>query len=193
VVDAKIGPPRHGFISPKLFVPLVLIGWLLLSLAFVLLIPPAGAQTTGSCSEYDWNKAMENVYNPQRFDPRYSTCQSASGTVTHSETWGDGDWNIYVKLDSGSRHLVSRPDISHLRYWTQCKKTKTHEACDMLWEVVPGDDQSKLGVWGQDRKGNYLPPPKGTALQVWGAHVYDSSHMYKELHRLYGINGNWAD
>jgi len=104
--------------------------------------------------------------------------------VTNSEAWTDGDWDIYIKLDSGSQGLVSSSDITHLQYYIEAAPTPDHAAADMLWEVVKNDqDPSKLGP---------TMPTIGEHLTVYGAYDYDSLHSYKELHRLYGINGKWA-
>ncbi len=82
------------------------------------------------------SEALRDVYNPSRFTNRYEMCRQASGTVGMYIC----AWTLRQAqyLSGGSSPLVSRSDITYLRYWTQAKPTKA----DMLWEVVPGDQGS---------------------------------------------------
>jgi hypothetical protein len=84
------------------------------------------------------------------------------------ETWKDGDWNIYVDLDSGSDGLVSREGIRKLREWPQASG-----GAEMLWEVTPADQDG------------LLEPSTGQHLEVLGAHVYDRTWGYTEIHPIY--------
>jgi hypothetical protein len=180
---AAIRPTWRNLLAPKVLVPLAVVAWLLLSLTFALLIPPADAQTSGSfCSGYTWKKALLNVYSPSRLK-RINTCQQASGTVTFREKWGDGDYDIYVSLDPESKSLVTQQDIDNLRYWEEARDHGNGPA-DMLWEAVPKDQGSCSGNKG------LIMPAQGTHLQGTGAYVSDNGHrsssgLYKELHRLY--------
>lgn len=95
-------------------------------------------------------------------------CQQASGTVTHIETWSDGDWNIYVDLDSDSEGLVSAENIQKLREWPQAGGV-----AEMLWEATPAD------------QGQLLEPSTGQHLEVLRAHVYDRTWRHTEVHSMY--------
>ena len=207
-MTVMVKPMRRNFLAPKFFITSALLLWLVVSLIFILLIPRASAQSASNVcpskwgdepgspttTENEWSNApasgaLRDVYNPSRFTNGYEICQQASGTVAYVESWGDGDWNIYTRLDpqylpGGSSPLVSRSDISHLRYWTQAKSTNSN----MLWEVVPKDQGSCGGGTQTFGSGTGLPQPSvGDKVQVTGAWVYDSGHMYKELHRLYQV------
>lgn len=157
--------------------------------------------------------ALRGVYNPSRLmagnngvPTKYDICQQASGTVTYVELWDDGDWDVYVQLDpeylpEGSSPLVGRSDVSNLRYWTQAKNVEgSHQAADMLWEVVRGDQGTTCGDGTQafntdPQKGNagsggtgMVQPSAGDHIEVVGAWVRDNNHNFNELHRLYQIN-----
>jgi hypothetical protein len=84
------------------------------------------------------------------------------------ETWDDGDWNIYVNLDPDSEALASAGGKKKLREWPQASG-----GAEMLWEAVP-DDQAGL-----------LAPSVGQHLEVLGAHVYDRTWGYTEVHPIY--------
>jgi hypothetical protein len=107
------------------------------------------------------------VRNPSRLRV-INPCQKASGTVKHTETWADGDWNIYVDLDQDSGGLVSAEGIRKLRQWPQAGGVS-----EMLWEATPAD-QNRL-----------LEPSDGQHLEVVGAHVYDRTWGYTEVHPIY--------
>jgi hypothetical protein len=158
---------RQKFSAPKLLVPLALLLWLLASLPVWLLVPRAEAQTTDPACPSSSEDPLAGVYNPSRLRV-INPCQQASGTVTHIETWSDGDWNIYVDLDSDSEGLVSGKNIQKLREWPQAGGV-----AEMLWEVTP-DDQGQL-----------LEPSTGQHLEVLGAHVYDRTWGHTEIHPMY--------
>ncbi len=158
---------RRKFLTPELFIPLALVLWLLVSLPLWLLIPPAEAQDTDPACPSPSEDPLAGVHNPSRLrviDP----CQQASGTVTHMETWDDGDWNIYVDLDPESEGLTSARGIQKLREWPQASG-----GAEMLWEAIP-DDQ-----------GGLLEPSEEQYMEVLGAHVYDRTWGYTEVHPIY--------
>ena len=158
---------RRKLSAPEVFVHSVLLLWLLISLPLWLLIPRAEAQATDPACPSPSEDPRAGVRNPSRLrviDP----CQQASGTVTHMETWDDGDWNIYVNLDRDSEALASAAGKKKLREWPQASG-----GAEMLWEAVP-DDQAGL-----------LAPSGGQHLEVLGAHVYDRTWGYTEVHPIY--------
>jgi hypothetical protein len=158
---------RQKFSASKLLVPLALLLWLLVSLPLWLLVPRAEAQATDPACPSSSEDPLDGVYNPSRLRV-INPCQQASGTVTHIETWSDGDWNIYVDLDSDSEGLVSAENIQKLREWPQAGGV-----AEMLWEATP-DDQGQL-----------LEPTTGQHLEVLGAHVYDRTWGHTEIHPMY--------
>jgi hypothetical protein len=150
---------RRKFSTPGFFVPSALLPWLQ--------IPRAEAQATGSACPSPSENPMAGVHNPSRLrviDP----CQQASGTVTHTETWEDGDWNIYVDLDPDSEGLASANGIKKLREWPQ--------ASGGAGDAVGGHSR---------RSGGLLKPSDGQHLEVLGAHVYDRTWGYAEIHPVY--------
>lgn len=157
---------RQKVSAPKLLVPLALLLWLLVSLPLWLLVPRAEAQATDpACPSSE--DPLAGVYNPSRLRV-INPCQQASGTVTHIETWSDGDWNIYVDLDSDSEGLVSAENIQKLREWPQAGGV-----AEMLWEATPAD------------QGQLLEPSTGQHVEVLGAHVYDRTWGHTEIHPMY--------
>jgi hypothetical protein len=158
---------RQKFSAPKLLVPLALLLWLLVSLPLWLLVPRAEAQATDPACPSSSEDPLDGVYNPSRLRV-INPCQQASGTVTHIETWSDGDWNIYVDLDSDSERLVSAENIQKLREWPQAGGV-----AEMLWEATPAD------------QGQLLEPSTGQHLEVLGAHVYDRTWGHTEIHPMY--------
>lgn len=158
---------RQKFSAPRFLVPLALLLWLLVSLPLWLLVPRAEAQATDPACPSPSEDPLAGVYNPSRLRV-INPCQQASGTVTYIETWSDGDWNIYVDLDSDSEGLVSAENIQKLREWPQAGGV-----AEMLWEATP-DDQGQL-----------LEPSTGQHLEVLGAHVYDRTWGHRELHPMY--------
>jgi len=158
---------RQKFSAPKLLVPLALLLWLLVSLPLWLLVPRAEAQATDPACPSSSEDPLDGVYNPSRLRV-INPCQQASGTVTHIETWSDGDWNIYVDLDSDSERLVSVENIQKLREWPQAGGV-----AEMLWEATPAD------------QGQLLEPSTGQHLEVLGAHVYDRTWGHTEIHPMY--------
>ncbi len=158
---------RRKFLAPEFVVPSVLVLWLLIFLPLWLLTPRAEAQDTDPACPSPSEDPLAGVHNPSRLRV-IEPCQQASGTVTHMETWKDGDWNIYVDLDSGSDGLVSREGIRKLREWPQASG-----GAEMLWEATPADQDG------------LLEPSTGQHLEVLGAHVYDRTWGYTEIHPIY--------
>src|SRR5918992_3068086 len=111
-------PMRRMFSVPRFLVPLAILLWLLVSLPLWLLVPRAEAQATDPACPSSSEDPLVGVYNPSRLRV-INPCQQASGTVTHIETWSDGDWNIYVGLDPDSEALASAEGIQKLREWPQ--------------------------------------------------------------------------
>ena len=159
---------QRKFSAPRLVVPLALLLWLLVSLPLWLLVPPAEAQYADPACPSPSEDPLAGVHNPSRLRV-INPCQPASGTVTHFETWSDGDWNIYVDLDPGdSEGLVSAKGIQRLREWPQASGV-----AEMLWEASPAD------------QGKLLEPSTGQHLEVLGAHVHDKTWGYTEVHPIY--------
>ena len=105
---------RRMFSVPSFLVPLAILLWLLVSLPLWLLVPRAEAQDTDPACPSPSEDPLAGVHNPSRLRV-INPCQSASGTVTHIETWADGDWNIYVDLDPDSEAHASAEGIQKLR------------------------------------------------------------------------------
>ena len=158
---------RRMFSVPRFLVPLAILLWLLVSLPLWLLVPRAEAQDTDPACPSPSEDPLAGVHNPRRLRV-INPCQSASGTVTHIETWADGDWNIYVDLDPDSEALASAEGIQKLREWPQASG-----GAEMLWEATPAD------------QGGLLEPSTGQHLEVLGAHVYDRTWGYTEIHPIY--------
>lgn len=158
---------QRTFLLPRFFVPLALLLWLLVSLPLWLLVARAEAQATDPACPSSSEDPLAGVHSPSRLRV-INPCQQASGTVTHMETWSDGDWNIYVDLDTDSEGLVSTEGIQKLREWPQASG-----GAEMIWEAIP-DDQAGL-----------LAPSTGQYLDVSGAHVYDRTWGYTEIHPIY--------
>lgn len=156
---------QRKFSAPRFLVPLAILLWLLVSLPLWLFVPQAEAQYTDPACPSD--NPLAGVHNPSRLRV-INPCQSASGTVTHIETWSDGDWNIYVDLDPDSEALASAEGTQKLREWPQAGGV-----AEMLWEATPAD------------QGGLLEPSTGQHLQVLGAHVYDRTWGYTEIHPIY--------
>lgn len=157
---------RRELLEPKFFVPLAILLWLLVSLPLWLLAPRAEAQATDPDCPAASEDPLAGVRNPTRLR-MINPCQTASGTVTYMETWSDGDWNIYVDLDPESEYLVSAEGIQKIREWPQAN------GGEMLWEAIP-DDQAGL-----------LELSTGDRVEVLGAHVYDRTWGYTEIHPIY--------
>jgi hypothetical protein len=155
------------FLAPQLFIPSVLVLWLLVSFPLWLLVPRAEAQVTDPACPPPPEDPLAGVDNPSRLRV-INPCQRASGAVTHFETWSDGDWNIYVDLDQGSESLVSAGGIRKLREWPQAG-----DGAEMLWEAIPAD------------QGGLLQPSTDQHVEVLGAHVYDRTWGYTEVHPIY--------
>src|ERR671917_2725290 len=111
-------PMRRRFSVPRFLVPLAILLWLLVSLPLWLLVPRVEAQDTDPACPSPSEDPLAGVHNPRRLRV-INPCQSASGTVTHIETWSDGDWNIYVDLDPDSEGLASGEGTQKLREWPQ--------------------------------------------------------------------------
>lgn len=158
---------QQNFSASRFLVPLAILLWLLVSLPLWLFVPPAEAQYTDPACPSPSEDPLAGVYNPSRLRV-INPCQSASGTVTHMETWSDGDWNIYVDLDSDSEALTSPESIQKLREWPQAGGV-----AEMLWEATPAD------------QGGLLEPSTDQHLEVLGAHVYDRTWGYTEIHPIY--------
>jgi hypothetical protein len=172
----------RALVSKKVFVPLALLLWLLVSLTFMLLIPRAEAYdpTTGCPSNK--TEAMEGVWSPNRFRI-INLCQQASGTVTFYEPWSDGDWNVYVNnLDNST--LWNEPGRKNLRTWNQARD-HGYGSADMIWEAIPRDQ----GACGNP--GDLGSPPKpGDRVMVHGVHVFDKWHSWTEIHPITQISNN---
>ncbi len=158
---------QRKFSAPRFLVPLAILLWLLVSLPLWLLVPHAEAQYTDPACPSSSEDPLAGVHNPSRLrviDP----CQSASGTVTHIETWSDGDWNIYVDLDPDSEALAPAEGVQKLREWPQAGGV-----AEMLWEATPAD------------QAGLLKPSTDQHLEVLGAHVYDRTWGHTEIHPIY--------
>jgi hypothetical protein len=176
--------------NKKPIVPLVLLVWLLASLSFTVLIPRADANhvvdgSTRACPHND-AEAMTDVYSPERFRI-LNLCQKASGKVTWFEVWGDGDWNVYVKLDEASRSLVDGSGISKLQAWEQARK---NEGADMIWEAIPRDvgESGKQGTTTGPLTS--CKPTVDDQTTVYGVHVADKWHGWKEIHPITQITSD---
>jgi hypothetical protein len=159
--------------NKKFIIPLVLMVWLLLSLGFFVLIPPADANHTTSACPHNEAEAMTEVYSPERFRI-LNLCQSASGELTWFELWGDGDWNVYVRLDENSRSLVDGSGIKKLRTWEQARQ---NGGADMIWEAIPRDHENGGPL-------EACEPSVGDQTTVYGVHVVDKWHGWKEIHPI---------
>jgi hypothetical protein len=169
--------------NTKFVVPLMLLAWLLVSLSFTVLIPRADATHTNTACPHNNTEAMTDVYSPERFRI-LNLCQQASGVVTWFEVWGDGDWNVYVKLDEASRNLVDGSGISKLQAWEQARQ---NGGADMIWEAIPRD----VGEDGKNDTSGPLDPcrpddpySQDNKATVYGVHVADKWHGWKEIHPI---------
>jgi hypothetical protein len=164
----------------KIVVPIVLLVWLLVSLAFTVLIPRADAfaQNTTGCPANE-AEAMTEVYSPERFRI-LNLCQSASGQVAFFEVWGDGDWNVYVRLDQSSRSLVDGSGIRKLQAWSQARR---NGGADMIWEAIPADHEN-----GGPLAACTPTSPRSEAelypMTVYGVYVVDKWHGWREIHPI---------
>jgi hypothetical protein len=161
-----------ALVSKKVFVPLALLLWLLVSLTFTLLIPRAEAYDPATGCPSNNTEAMEG-----------NLCQQASGTVTFYEPWSDGDWNVYVNnLDNST--LWNEPGRKNLRTWNQARD-HGYGSADMIWEAIPRDQ----GACGNP--GDLGSPPKpGDRVMVHGVHVFDKWHSWTEIHPITQISNN---
>ncbi len=171
--------------NKKLIVPLVLLVWLLVSLSFTVLIPRADASHYPNGCPPNEAEAMQGVYSPERFRI-FNLCQSASGKVTWFEIWGDGDWNVYVKLDENSRNLVDDSGIRKLRTWDQARQ---NDGADMIWEAIPRDHETNKRT-GTPGPLDACEPSVGNQTTVYGVHVHDKWHGWKEIHPITQISNN---
>jgi hypothetical protein len=174
--------------NTKYVVPMVLLAWLLVSLSFTVLIPRADAThvvdgSTRACPHNN-TEAMTDVYSPERFRI-LNLCQKASGVVTFFEVWGDGDWNVYVRLDEASRNLVDGSGISKLRAWSQAGDHGDGSA-DMIWEAIPRDvgESGKNATTGPLTSCRPSPDSRGDQATVYGVYVADKWHGWKEIHPI---------
>jgi hypothetical protein len=176
--------------NTKYTVPLVLLAWLLVSLSFTVLIPRAEADHTDWACPHNNTEAMTDVYSPERFRI-LNLCQKASGVVTFFEVWGDGDWNVYVRLDEASRNLVDGSGISKLRAWSQAGDHGEGSA-DMIWEAIPRDvgESGKNATTGPLTSCRPSPDSRGDQATVYGVHVADKWHGWKEIHPITQISNN---
>jgi hypothetical protein len=158
---------QRKFSAPRFLVPLAILLWLLVSLPLWLLVPHAEAQYTDPACPSSSEDPLAGVHNPSRLRV-INPCQSASGTVTHFETWSDGDWNIYVDLDPDSEALAPAEGVQKLREWPQAGGV-----AEMLWEATPAD------------QAGLLEPSTDQHLEVLGAHVYDRTWGHTEIHPIY--------
>jgi hypothetical protein len=165
----------------KIVVPLVLLVWLLVSLAFTVLIPRADAfaqNTTGGCPGNE-AEAMTEVYSPERFRI-LNLCQQASGRVTFFEIWGDGDWNVYVRLDQSSRSLVDGSGIRKLQAWSQARQ---NGGADMIWEAIPRDHENG-GLLATCTPSSPRSEAELYPITVYGVYVTDKWHGWREIHPI---------
>ena len=175
-------------LNKKLIIPLVLLVWLLVSLSFTVLIPRADANHSSSACPHNEAEAMTEVYSPERFRI-LNLCQSASGEVTWFELWGDGDWNVYVRLDENSRSLVDDSGIRKLRTWEQARQ---NGGADMIWEAIPRDQayDRKTGTTGPLAA---CEPAVRDQTTVYGVHVVDKWHGWKEIHPITQVENTGSD
>jgi hypothetical protein len=171
-----------ALVSKKVFIPLVLLLWLLVSLSFTLLIPRAEAYDPDTGCPANKNEAMEGVHSPQRFRI-LNLCQPVTATVTFYEEWSDGDWNVYVNNLTNSS-LWNEAGRKNLRSWDQ-GGDHGYGSGDMIWEAIPSDQ----GACGDP--GDLGSPPKpGDRVMVRGVHVFDKWHSWREIHPITQVSIN---
>ncbi len=198
---------RRDFLTTKFLVPVGVLLWLLVCLAFMLLIPPADAQITGHGCPSNKTQAMDGVWSSTRLRI-INLCVPASATLNYAEVWpGDKDMNFYVTADTSLQS--NRKGIQNIQSWCEAQDTNymyqhdtsnpciqpegdgyspqqpPHAASNMNWEIIP-KDQSCLN---QIRDRTVGPQP----ISVYGVHVRDKWHGYNEIHPITELNGTARD
>jgi hypothetical protein len=186
---------ERNFLALKFLMPLGVFLWLVICLAFALLIPPADAQSTAHGCPSNNTQAMDKVWSPSRLRI-INLCQSASATLNYAEVWpGDKDNNLYVTADPSLQS--NRKGIQNIQSWCEAQDTRpnamqpsdpcitgkgsgsppqpAHAASNMNWEIIPRD-QCRLVM--ADRT---VGPQE---ISVYGVLVRDKGHGYNEIHPI---------
>lgn len=124
------------------------------------------------------NKVLANVYNSKRL-PLVSRCLTVSGTVTKVTHDSDGDWHVWLDVDSKYRPLLNNRNRRGL-----------------VVEVVPADqpDCKKGDPITESRRdlgvctGRHIREPAiGAHVAVSGPYVLDTHHGWMEIHPVWSI------
>ena len=190
---------RRDFLTTRFLVPVGVLLWLLICLAFMLLVPPADAQSAGHGCPSNKTQAMDGVWSSTRLRI-INLCVPASATLNYAEVWpGDKDMNFYVTADTSLQS--NRKGIQNIQSWCEAQDTRSmsstdpcitgkgsgsppqpaHAASNMNWEIIPRDTCVLNQI--PDRT---VGPQQ---ISVYGVHVRDKWHGYNEIHPITELNG----
>jgi hypothetical protein len=202
--------PRN-FLTSRFLVPVGVLLWLLICLAFMLLIPPADAQSTAHGCPSNKTQAMDGVWSSTRLRI-INLCVPASAFLNYAEVWpGDKDMNLYVTADTSLQS--NRKGIQNIQSWCEAQDTRTvaeggsmdpedpcrtgegsgspwqpgHLASNMNWEII----EKNRNLYATN---NLIPdrtvPPQKTPVSVYGVYVRDKWHGYNEIHPITELTYN---
>lgn len=194
---------RRDLRTYKFLVPVGVLLWLLICLAFTLMVRPADAYSSTTGCPSDKTEAMDGVWSGSTRLRIINLCQSGSATMNYAEIWpGDSDNNLYVTADTSLQS--NRKGIQNIQSWCEAQDTASmyqndptnpciqpggdgsspqqpaHAASNMNWEIIPRD-QCTLQV--ADRT---VGPQQ---ISAHGVLVRDKWHGYNEIHPITELNG----
>jgi hypothetical protein len=121
-----------------------------------------------TCDQGLWN----HFYNKSRLAVSRG-CITVTGTVVSKEVMKDGDLHIQLKLDPGQARLLNSANY---------RKQGGNLVVELI--CVGDTEQAKCQNYHQD---TVAAPAVGARVKVFGVHVRDKNHGWKELHPVTSI------